>query len=68
MRANWFLEQRLAWMRECILIFGFLNREHIMLKFGISEPQAANDFREAKKRWPALFNYNASSKRYESQS
>lgn len=63
--SAWFQEHRLEWARESIKIFGFLNREHLMLKFGISAPQAAKDFGEAKKRWPRLFHYNSIRKRYE---
>lgn len=64
-QGTWFQEQRLEWARESLQIFGFLNREHMVLKFGISAPQAAKDFGEARKRWPTLFVYNASAKRYE---
>lgn len=66
--SAWFRETRLAWMRESVQIFGFLNRTHVMRKFGVSEPQAAIDFREAQRRWPESFTYNASTKRYEAAS
>lgn len=61
----WFVEARLAWIKESVEIFGFLNREHIMRKFGVSRPQAALDLRTTQQRWPDLVRYNASSKRYE---
>lgn len=62
---NWFAETRLAWIRESIEIFGFLNREHVMKKFGVSTPQASCDLRAAQQRWPDLMTYNTSAKRYE---
>lgn len=44
---TWFTEHRLAWIKESVEIFGFINREHIQKKFGISTPQASYDLREA---------------------
>ena len=63
--SNWFTEARLAWIKESVEIFGSLSREHIMLKFGISMPQASYDIRDAIARWPDLMQYNRSTKRYE---
>jgi len=62
--ANWFTETRLAWIKETVEIFGFINREHIEKKFGISEPQASLDLREVQARWPDLIRYNKSAKQY----
>ncbi len=67
-RGSWFQETRLEWMFESIQIFGYLNREHVKRKFEISEAQSALDFREAKRRWPAYFQYNPNQKRYEARS
>jgi len=64
---TWFTEHRLAWIKESVEIFGFINREHIQKKFGVSTPQASYDLREAQARWPNLVIYNKSSKRYEAQ-
>ena len=63
--STWFRDARLAWMRESIEIFGFLNRKHIERKFGVSEAQAAKDLAMAHARWPGEFRYNPVSKRYE---
>lgn len=63
--SNWFSEHRLTWIRESVLIFGFINREHIEKKFRVSTPQASADLKAASKKWPDLMTYNASAKRYE---
>lgn len=63
--SQWFREHRLAWVKESVEIFGFINRAHLQRKFGISKPQAAADLCEVQYRWPRLMNYNASTKRYE---
>lgn len=63
--SGWFREQRLAWIKESVRIFGFINREHIEMKFGVSTPQASMDIRDTIKEWPNLMQYNPSSKRYE---
>lgn len=65
MTERWFLEYRLAWIKESVEIFGQINRENIMRKFGQSAPQASLDIAEAVKRWPDLMTYSRSLKRYE---
>jgi hypothetical protein len=62
---NWFVEARLAWIKESVEIFGFINREHIQRKFRISSVQASYDIALAMQRWPDLMTYNRMSKRYE---
>lgn len=62
--SDWFLETRLAWIRESAEIFGSINRKHIEKKFGISTPQASLDLRAAKERWPGLLHYDESQKHY----
>jgi hypothetical protein len=61
---NWFTEQRITWIKESVEIFGAINREHIMKKFGISVAQASLDLREVQSRWPSLITYNKSEKIY----
>lgn len=63
--SNWFVEQRLAWIKESVEIFGAIRREHIMRKFGISLPQTSADLQKVLARWPELMAYNPSSKCYE---
>lgn len=64
-RSNWFSEFRLAWIKESVGIYGFINREHIARKFGLSIPQCAVDLREVQAKWPKLMTYNPTTKRYE---
>lgn len=65
MAERWFLEYRVAWIKESVEIFGHINRKHVMRKFKVSQPQASLDLRETVKRYPALMTYNALAKRYE---
>lgn len=64
---NWFWDQRQRWIAETIGIFGFINREHIMRKFGVSTPQASADLRDFQRAHPDALVYNKTSKRYERQ-
>jgi hypothetical protein len=63
--ATWAVEQRLAWIKESVEIFGQINRQHLVRKFWISIPQASADLAMAIERWPKLMSYNKSSRRYE---
>jgi len=63
--SNWFHQTRIAWIKESVEIFGFINREHVQRKFGVSTPQASYDIRDAMKAWPDLMRYNTATKRYE---
>ncbi len=63
--SGWFQNYRYEWIREMIDIYGFINRDHLRRKFGISMPQAAEDLKQVQLRWPDLVTYNLSSKRYE---
>ena len=46
-------------------IFGFINREHIERKFGVSTPQASVDLAAFQGANPGAIVYNKSTKRYE---
>ncbi|TIW09542.1 MAG: hypothetical protein E5V66_22300 [Mesorhizobium sp.] len=63
--SDWFKRTRIAWIAEMVEIYGFINREHIQTKFGVSTPQASYDLRDAMAAMPGLIVYNTSSKRYE---
>jgi hypothetical protein len=65
MSDTWFVEHRLVWIKESVEIFGQINRDHIMRKFGMSSPQASLDLSKVMERWPDLMTYNRSTKRYE---
>lgn len=60
----WAKAYRLAWIADTIRVYGFMNREHVERKFGISTPQASQDMQEAMRANPAI-GYNRVSKRFE---
>jgi hypothetical protein len=62
---NWFVRQRFMWIKECLDVYGFINREHLERKFGISTPQASNDLRRFMTWAPGNMVYNPNTKRYE---
>lgn len=62
---TWFTNHRKEWIAETVRIFGFVNRVHIMRKFGVSMPQAAIDLAQFQRENPGLIRYNKSEKRYE---
>jgi hypothetical protein len=64
---NWFTEQRQHWIAEIVDIFGFINREHIERKFGVSTPQASGDLRDFMARHPGTIVYDKHRKRYVAQ-
>lgn len=65
MRTNWFEQHRLEWIEETLRVFGFINREHLMRKFGISQPQASHDLSAFQRLYPDRMYYDKSAKRYE---
>lgn len=62
--STWFVERRLEWIRESVIIFGRINREHVSQKFGVSHQQASEDFAEANRRWPEMMRYDFSHRCY----
>jgi hypothetical protein len=62
---NWFAEQRQFWIAEMLMIYEYINREHLERKFRISKPQASSDLQIYVKANPDTVIYNSSSKRYE---
>ncbi len=62
--STWFLDHRLDWIAETLRVFGFINREHLQRKFGISEPQASNDLSAFRRRHPDAMTYDLSRKCY----
>lgn len=63
--STWFTRHRIDWIAEMIGIYGFINREHVQRKFGVSTPQASLDLNTAMRERPGLMAYNKSTKRYE---
>lgn len=64
MTERWFKAYRMEWIAETVRIFGFINREHMQRKFGLSTPQASIDLRDFQRLNPKLVVYDISSKRY----
>jgi len=62
--VTWFAEHRLAWIADMLHVYGFINREHLQRKFGISVPQASKDFRAFTRAHPSAVRYDVSRKCY----
>lgn len=62
---RWFANYRIEWIAEMVSIYGFINREQIIRKFGITEAQASRDLQAALHRYPDLMTYDVHTKRYE---
>ena len=65
MTERWFVRHRQDWIAETLRVFGFINREHLERKFGISTPQASYDLALYMREQPGAITYNKSAKRYE---
>lgn len=63
--TDWFTLHRQDWIAEMLDVYGFINRIHIMRKFGISRLQAAVDLRDFQDKHPDRVRYNGTNKRYE---
>ena len=66
MSRDWFKQQRQAWIAETLRVFGYLRREHIQRKFGISTAQASLDIADFLKENPDAMSYDRSAKLYRS--
>lgn len=64
MSDRWFQKYRQEWIEETLRVFGFINRKHLMIKFGISTPQASLDLKKYQEAHPEV-SYNLSLKRFE---
>lgn len=61
---NWFEQQRQAWIAEMLEVYGFINREHLERKFGISTPRASHDLQSFARARPRAVHYDLSRKCY----
>lgn len=61
---RWFEKQRQLWIAETLEIFGFIQRAHLVRKFGISVPQASADLQQFQKDCPGVMLYQPSAKMY----
>ncbi len=66
MARDWFKAQRQQWIAETLHVFGFIRREHIERKFGISTPQASIDLQTFRRENPGAIEYDSSAKLYRS--
>jgi len=64
MTMRWFEQHRQDWIAETLRVFGFINRRHLMRKFGISMPQASADLRQFHKDNRGKMAYDKNLKRY----
>ena len=62
---NWFTQTRQDWIEETLYVFGFINRDHLVRKFGVSVPQASKDLQSFQRQNPGAIRYNLATKRYE---
>lgn len=62
---SWFADARQAWIAEMLVVYGFINRDHLMRKFRISQPQASMDLVRFAAENRGLMVYNVHTKRYE---
>lgn len=61
---RYYEQHRMEWIGETMHIFGFINREHIETKFGLSTPQASADLRRYQQLHPDQIYYDKSMKCY----
>lgn len=61
---RWFEQHRQEWIAETLRVFGFINREHLVRKFGISIPQASTDLCTFQRANPGAIRYDLTEKRY----
>jgi hypothetical protein len=62
--VRWFKQHRMEWIAESLRVYGFINREHIQRKFGLSTPQASKDLMEYQRIYPSALHYDVSKKKY----
>ena len=62
--VRWFELRRREWIHEMLRIYGFINREHLQKKFGISVPQASLDLRTFMTSYPYAMHYDSHRKCY----
>lgn len=61
---NWYARQRQAWTGEMLAIYGFINRRHIVAKFGCSPQLAGLDLTAHAAANPDTCAYDARRKAY----
>jgi hypothetical protein len=64
MADRWFKNYRMEWIAESLRVYGFINREHIQRKFGLSTPQASKDMNEFQRLHPDTVTYDLHLKKF----
>lgn len=60
----WCEEQRQLWIADMLAVYGFINRDHLQRKFGISQPQASKDLQRFLRTHPGRMRYDLTRKCY----
>jgi len=61
---KWYTRHRLEWIAEALRVYGFINRDHLIRKFGISTPQASKDLQAFQQWQPKAMVYDLKNKHY----
>lgn len=61
---NWYAQQRQNWISEMLNIYGYINRSHIVAKFGCSPQSAGNDLTKFQASNAAWVQYDPRRKAY----
>ena len=61
---TWFQRQRMDWIAECLRIYGYINRIHLVRKFDISAQQASTDLTGFSEANPGRMKYDPRRKTY----
>jgi DeoR/GlpR family transcriptional regulator of sugar metabolism len=61
---RYFEQLRIGWIIETVEIFGFINRSHVVKKFGVTAQVVSSDFNKVQKLHPHLMRYDTSAKCY----
>ena len=61
---RWFERARQDWIAETLGIFGYIQRRHLIRKFGICIPQASADLQRFMQEHPGVMMYDKGAKRY----
>jgi hypothetical protein len=61
---RYFEQLRIGWIIEMVEIYGFINRDHVSKKFGVTHQVASSDFGKVQKLHPHLMRYDTSAKCY----
>lgn len=64
MTVRWFEGHRQDWIAEMFRVYGFVRRQHLQRKFGISVPQASKDLQRFITAHPEAIRYDLSRKCY----